>query len=541
MTPSWTPAIALESLHEDQPALLKRGQARVALFRVDDAVYAIDDRCPHEGYPLIQGEVCGTTLTCCFHNFKFDLPSGHCLMGDEAVRTYPTRVVDGQIEVDLSPQDPAVVRERLWRSLRGAMAERKTGQIARDTTRLLQAGEDPVALAVFAATWDAVHAEYGTTHALPVAADVLHWLPHYPGLQAALPLVQALEISADLNIRRPPREVPEPIPPGDPQTFASRLRGAVEREDTVQAEALIRGALAAGWQRAVIEPALMGICADHFLDYGHALIYVIKAVDLCEAAGWSHAEALLPSLVYSATVGTREDTLPAWSGWRRRMDERLPRLRALAEGSGDVADPAGLQAVLLDGRGSEAEAAVETALSDGASLQSVARVLCVAAAIRLHRFDGALDLDPGLQDNWLSVTHVQTFCNAVRHAVERWASEGAVRLVFQAVRMISMTRPLDAVPRPDGIPELQEDLAELRKHWMDVVIRDPATRSIVVAHAIKQVIAAFDDADATGRTEPIAALVRFLEAPKQERRVARITSEAIALVADGRVPRRRVP
>ena len=81
MNAHWTPAAALNDLHEGEPQLFTRDRTRVALFRVDGEIFAIDDRCPHEGYPLTQGSLCGTTLTCCFHNFKFNLRDGACTLG----------------------------------------------------------------------------------------------------------------------------------------------------------------------------------------------------------------------------------------------------------------------------------------------------------------------------------------------------------------------------------------------------------------------------------------------------------------------------
>ena len=51
---------------------------RVAIFRVRDAVYAIDDVCPHQGASLGEGALAGTVVACPRHGFMVDVTSGQC-------------------------------------------------------------------------------------------------------------------------------------------------------------------------------------------------------------------------------------------------------------------------------------------------------------------------------------------------------------------------------------------------------------------------------------------------------------------------------
>lgn len=544
----WIPALPLSDLPVGSQKLVKLEGERFAVFHVDGEVFATDDQCPHEGYPLSQGSVCGTTLTCCFHNFKFDLRDGQCTLGDEAVRTLPTRVVDGVVELDLTPPDPTAYRERTWASLRTAMGKRRIGQVSRDAVRLLNSGVPAAELLAFVAEFDAAHGEYGTTHALPVAADLVRWLDRYDGVQAAFPVVQGLEIASEFHVRMPVRPVVEPVDPGDPVTFSDRLQALCEAEDADGAEALLRGALDAGWSaEAVVWPVLLRLAADHFLDYGHGLIYVVKLAELLDAVGWERAPALFPALLHAIVTGTREDVLPAWSGWRKRQGTRDGAWADWAAGTDALDDPDGLVERLLAG-GAQAEVAVEGLLRGGTGLRGLAEALCVAAAIRVLRFDTALEFDPTWRDNWLSVSHVQTFANAVRRVVERSPGPDAVRLLFQGIRFVGMTQVLDGPGDWEAEPLLVEARAALeadpeavRERWMDAVIEDAGARAIVVSHGIKQVVAGFDDFAATGRPECALAAIRFAAGAKQERRVARLTREAVALVTEGAIPRRKVP
>jgi NAD(P)H-dependent nitrite reductase small subunit len=75
----------------------------LAVFKVGEQYYCIDEECPHEEGPLSQGYCDGTEVTCPWHHAVFDLKSGECLEGpsEEDVGTYPVRVTGDDIEVEV--------------------------------------------------------------------------------------------------------------------------------------------------------------------------------------------------------------------------------------------------------------------------------------------------------------------------------------------------------------------------------------------------------------------------------------------------------
>jgi nitrite reductase/ring-hydroxylating ferredoxin subunit len=79
------------------------GNRRLAIFRVDEQVFAVDDRCPHRGFPLHDGAVSDSTVRCRTHGSCFDLSSGAVLRGPASrpLRAYPTRCDGDQVLVDL--------------------------------------------------------------------------------------------------------------------------------------------------------------------------------------------------------------------------------------------------------------------------------------------------------------------------------------------------------------------------------------------------------------------------------------------------------
>ena len=75
--------------------VIAHGHSRIALFRVDGVLHAIDDHCPHEGWSLASGTLDGTVLTCAGHDWQIDVRSGACLtMRKYRVRRFEV-IVDG--------------------------------------------------------------------------------------------------------------------------------------------------------------------------------------------------------------------------------------------------------------------------------------------------------------------------------------------------------------------------------------------------------------------------------------------------------------
>ena len=80
--------------------------AGAPLFKVDDAVYAIGDRCSHAEASLAEGPLFGTGVECPRHGSEFDLSTGEPsgLPATKPVPTYDTRIDDGVVYLDL-PED----------------------------------------------------------------------------------------------------------------------------------------------------------------------------------------------------------------------------------------------------------------------------------------------------------------------------------------------------------------------------------------------------------------------------------------------------
>jgi nitrite reductase (NADH) small subunit/3-phenylpropionate/trans-cinnamate dioxygenase ferredoxin subunit len=74
----------------------------VAVFRVGDAYYAIDDRCPHAGASLADGFVENLTVTCPRHHWRFRLTDG-AWADNPRIKTgcYAVHVVSDEVQVEV--------------------------------------------------------------------------------------------------------------------------------------------------------------------------------------------------------------------------------------------------------------------------------------------------------------------------------------------------------------------------------------------------------------------------------------------------------
>ncbi|MCK9518290.1 MAG: non-heme iron oxygenase ferredoxin subunit [Dehalococcoidia bacterium] len=73
----------------------------------DGDYHAIEDRCTHDDGPLGEGKLWGCLIECPRHGARFDMKTGQvrALPATRPVASYPVRVVDGMLEVQLPPAE----------------------------------------------------------------------------------------------------------------------------------------------------------------------------------------------------------------------------------------------------------------------------------------------------------------------------------------------------------------------------------------------------------------------------------------------------
>ncbi|MDR5776468.1 MULTISPECIES: anthranilate 1,2-dioxygenase ferredoxin subunit AndAb [unclassified Caballeronia] len=91
----------VDDFTEGEPAAVVAGDKPVAVFRMGDEVFALHDLCTHGHARLSEGFVEDGCVECPLHQGLFDIRTGapRCAPVTEAVRAYPIRIVDGQVEI----------------------------------------------------------------------------------------------------------------------------------------------------------------------------------------------------------------------------------------------------------------------------------------------------------------------------------------------------------------------------------------------------------------------------------------------------------
>ena len=85
--------------------VVQLGSREIAVFNLGDRFFATDNRCPHKGGPLCDGIVTGHAVVCPLHAWKVNLETGQVerpAAANHCVQTYPARVQDGVLQVDVS-------------------------------------------------------------------------------------------------------------------------------------------------------------------------------------------------------------------------------------------------------------------------------------------------------------------------------------------------------------------------------------------------------------------------------------------------------
>ena len=67
-----------------------------ALFNDAGVIAAIDGVCPHQGGPLAEGRLDGTTVTCPWHGWRFDVRTGKTPLGPKIRQPVYEVKVEGQ-------------------------------------------------------------------------------------------------------------------------------------------------------------------------------------------------------------------------------------------------------------------------------------------------------------------------------------------------------------------------------------------------------------------------------------------------------------
>ena len=442
-------------------------EGRVILVIADgDAVYAVDNRCPHMGFPLQRGTVKDGILTCHWHHAKFDL-SGGCTFDPFAddVAAFRVEVRDGVVWLDPTPIE-ADRRSHWSRKLDEGLEQNIRLVLAKSVIGLTEMNATTDVLRT-AALFGIENRAAGWSTGLSIMTAMANVLPSLDDADRPLALYHGLVHVARSTSGQPPDFNLEPLDTDErsPERFQDWFRRFIEVRSQDAAERTLRTAIKIGLSQQEIAGMIFAACTDHlFLDVGHALDFANKAFELIDHIGWAHAEEVLPALV-PVLVGAQR--MEEASAWRHPVDlatllwevyEQLDA--AIEEGSARQHDWAGHQAIaetILDAEPSETIDAMLALVREGALLTELSAAVAYAAARRPVHFHVSNEFG-----DWDTVHHTFTYANAVDQAMRRASSKPLARGIFDGAMSVYLERflnvPKQPIPTPSDAAQNREGL-----------------------------------------------------------------------------------
>ena len=456
----FVPVASLAELQAAGRLVVHHDHHVVCLFVDGDEVHAVDNRCPHMGFPLHRGTVCDGILTCHWHHARFDLKTGGTFdqWADE-LRRFPTRVDDDAVLIDVTQPGHPVARQRV--RLQDGLERDIPLVLAKAVLVLLESdgrGTDTFGAGLH---FGVRRRGGGWFRGLTTLVCFMNLTPRLDPDDRAAALYHGLADVASDSVMGPPHIPLDPLPgtaPG-PERLALWFRNFVDVRDAEGAERALISAVRGGASPSDLADMLFAAATDHrYLDGGHTLDFVNKALEALDVAGWDAAEAVLASLPTQLAGAERMEEANAW---RNPVDIVALLESAFAELGPSVASrrphgpwqgrPAIVDTV-LNGEPSTILDALLGAIRDGASEVELASAVTLAAATRIARFPTSNEFG-----DWDTALHTFTFANAVEQGLRRSPSLELLRGVLDAAMSVHLDRFLNVPATRLPVPEAGAD------------------------------------------------------------------------------------
>jgi nitrite reductase/ring-hydroxylating ferredoxin subunit len=498
-----TEVAELDTLREEGRDVVSVGGHSVALFYHEGDVYAVDNRCPHMGFPLSNGTVEDGLLTCHWHHARFELSCGDTFdIWADDVQTFPTAVRDGSVYVDPDPE-PDVSPAVHWRNrLADGMRENLSLVTAKAVIHLDDLGEGfttPLETAVdFGTSYRADGWGRGLT-TLSAMANLYDQVDHDEKLRAMF--VGVSEV-ADNCAGEPPRFDQYALDNDDlsKERLKSWFRETCEVRDADGAERCLRAAANALDREDLVE-ILVAAATDHiYMNASHTVDFINKAVETLDHVGWEKRENVLAATVDTITDAARGEETNAWTQpidvaqLCFDADEDLPEM--VAAGAGSEWDrPEGFVETLLSDDPHAIEEALRDAVRDGATTRELAHAVAVAAARRVAHFGTSNEFA-----DWNTVHHTVSFATAVEGLAGRTDADDVYRGCWQGAMSVYLDRFLNQprAPLPEPGAGADADPAALRERLLDTF--DEQGRVDEAGRLVSRHFDAGGDPDALKRT-----------------------------------------
>ena len=562
---SLVPVADADELREEGRTVARADGRALALFYHEGEFRAVDNRCPHMGFPLSDGTVDDGILTCHWHHARFELSCGDTFdpWADD-VQSFPVEVRDGEVYVDPHPEPDLPPVDHWSNRLETGLEEGLRLVVAKSVVGLDDEGVDYADPLETGLRFGARYREDGWSSGLTILSAMANLHGELRPEDQRRALYTGLYRVAEDCEGQPPKF--------DQPAFSARdlsrdrleswFRETIEVRDRDGAERCLQTAIATLDPEEVADVLYLAATDHLYMDAGHTFDFVNKACEALDHVGWEHADEVLPSVIPRLTEATRSEEL---SSWRQPVDvaelvfDAYDELPELAEqgANREWSVSAGFVDTLLSDDPEEIVTATKAAVQNGATPTELAGAVAQAAGRRVARFGTSNEFG-----DWDTVHHTYTYANAVHAAARRIDSAATpdsmagYRGALAGVMSVYLDRFLNTPPTP--IPDGTEVDApdDLRAELLGVFDREgevDAAGEVVAAflreggdadelkrvlgegllredadfHTLQNVEAAFEQFDRTGDPERarthLVATARYVSAHVPTRRSAEQT------------------
>jgi nitrite reductase/ring-hydroxylating ferredoxin subunit len=488
---SFIPVCSLPELQDKQMVVVTGVDRPIAVIAHGGQIVAVDNRCPHMGFPLHTGSIQDGILTCHWHEARFDICNGCTfdLWADD-VASFSTEIRDEMVYVCTTPSHVPDAEYHLQRLRHGL--EHGIGLIqAKAILGLRRLGVTWVDLVTEIARFGAgAHDDWG--EGMTTLAAVANLITELSERTAFFSVLRASrQLGADC-LSAVPRRRGQALT--DSRHSSDRLRRWLRdwvtcRHRDGTERVLLTAVETLGDRRDLAD--LVADAAAHrvYARGGHVLDACNKSLELLEQIGWEDASDVLP-LVLSGLVAARGAEEDAhWHhpieliGPLREAEHLIPEwLEAETDETWD--DASGLRATVLGDDPLLIIKVLGEAIRNGAPLQVLSREIAYTAGLRLAQFSTSNEVR-----DWFNPRHTFIFANAVHQFLKRCVSPATTRSLFHAALSVYMDRflniPAARLPTDEDLQDLPEAGQALREMLLEVLDRQSAVDlagRIVTAH-----------------------------------------------------------
>ncbi len=431
----------------------------LAVFKSEGKFYAVDNRCPHMGYPMSKGSVRDGVLICHWHHWEFDLKSGGCFLafGDD-LKAFPVELRgDGYLYVGLAKGEREAAKRRVIdrgkRALERGLKDRSTFFIAKAVTALRDAGAAPSEVIQQGLHYGANKSSEGWSSGVAILTLAANLWDDVDAKDHNLFLVHGLsQISRRTTGSSRPYRAPFPraSEEHDLETFKRWFRYFVDKRHQGAAERILLTLNDRGYDKSVIADFVFTAATDYyFTGDGHAIDFANKMFEALDYVQWEGAHEILRPIVIDLVSRTRHEETSRWADAVPVLEpvfERLDNIWKDNQANEAELNISEFTQTLLGDAFEPIVAAVEAKLRAGVEPTDICRAMTYASAIRTARFHLKNEGD------WHDVANIYSYAHALYHALRYAPSANLLRGIFHGVVFLSYLRwlnmPAARIPKP---------------------------------------------------------------------------------------------